>query len=102
MEYRFATAADPALLAGMNKQLILDDGHRNPMTLTGLKARMAGWLSMLLPPAVGCGSRKVSRAWCLRTYSNSPDLRGFQSLKSTDASSIAIDGTWRYSQTLSP
>src|SRR5438067_9662402 len=45
MEYRFATAADAPVLAVMNQQLIRDEGHRNPMTLPELEARMAGWLA---------------------------------------------------------
>ena len=45
MEYRFATTADAPALAAMNQQLILDEGHRNRMTLPELEARMAGWLS---------------------------------------------------------
>jgi GNAT superfamily N-acetyltransferase len=44
MHYRYAQSADAALLASMNKQLIEDEGHRNPMTLPELQRRMAGWL----------------------------------------------------------
>lgn len=44
MEYRQATAADAPALAEMNWQLIRDEGHRNPMTVAELAARMAGWL----------------------------------------------------------
>ena len=44
MNYRFATPFDAALLADMNHQLIRDEGHRNPMTITELEARMRGWL----------------------------------------------------------
>jgi len=44
MEYRPATPADAATLAAMNHQLIRDEGHRNPMTVAELEARMAGWL----------------------------------------------------------
>lgn len=42
--YRDATAADARVLAEMNQQLIRDSGHRNPMTLSELEARMAAWL----------------------------------------------------------
>jgi GNAT superfamily N-acetyltransferase len=41
---RRTTAADVALLAAMNQQLIADEGHRNAMTLAELEARMRGWL----------------------------------------------------------
>src|SRR5262245_29279755 len=44
MEYRPATAADAPALAAMNWQLIRAGGHRNPMTVAELTARMAGWL----------------------------------------------------------
>jgi GNAT superfamily N-acetyltransferase len=45
LEYRQATLADAPALAAMNWQLIRDEGHRNPMTVGELEARMAGWLS---------------------------------------------------------
>jgi GNAT superfamily N-acetyltransferase len=45
VEYRFATTADAPALAAMNQRLILDEGHRNRMTLLELEARMAGWLA---------------------------------------------------------
>jgi GNAT superfamily N-acetyltransferase len=44
LQYRPATPADAATLAAMNHQLIRDEGHRNPMTVAQLEARMAGWL----------------------------------------------------------
>jgi ribosomal protein S18 acetylase RimI-like enzyme len=44
MEYRRATVADAPALAAMNRQLIRDEGHRNPMTVAELEVRMAGWL----------------------------------------------------------
>ncbi|HEX4614093.1 MAG TPA: GNAT family N-acetyltransferase [Urbifossiella sp.] len=45
MEFRPATPADAAALAAMNGQLIHDEGHRNPMSLAELEARMSGWLA---------------------------------------------------------
>jgi ribosomal protein S18 acetylase RimI-like enzyme len=45
LEFRRATVDDAALLARMNQQLIRDEGHRNPMSLAELQARMAGWLA---------------------------------------------------------
>ncbi len=44
MNYRFAAASDAAILAGMNHQLIRDEGHRNAMTAAELEDRMRGWL----------------------------------------------------------
>ncbi|RBP47414.1 acetyltransferase (GNAT) family protein [Roseimicrobium gellanilyticum] len=43
--FRLATPDDGSLLAGMNHQLIQDEGHRNSMTLLELEERMKGWLS---------------------------------------------------------
>ena len=45
VNYRFATAEDAPCLAAMNRQLIADEGHRNPMSPEELRDRMAGWLA---------------------------------------------------------
>jgi len=45
MEYHIATETDLDLLAQWNKELIQDEGHRNPMTVTQLRDRMREWLS---------------------------------------------------------
>lgn len=45
MDYRHATLDDGPLLAQLNKQLIEDEGHSNPMGLPELEARMRGWLA---------------------------------------------------------
>jgi len=42
--YRFAAPPDAPLLAGMNQQLIRDEGHRNRMSVAELEDRMRGWL----------------------------------------------------------
>lgn len=44
LTYRFATFADLDILAELNRQLIQDEGHRNPMNLAQLRDRMQGWL----------------------------------------------------------
>ena len=44
MTFRRATSNDCALLAGLNHQLIRDEGHRNKMTVAELEQRMRGWL----------------------------------------------------------
>jgi len=44
MQFRFAVPADAAALAPLNQQLIRDEGHRNPMNLAQLEARLRGWL----------------------------------------------------------
>ena len=42
--YRVATADDVPALARMNRQLIDDEHHRNPMNLTELETRMRSML----------------------------------------------------------
>ena len=44
MKYRYATRDYLDVLAEWNKQLIIDEGHRNTMTQQQLRERMAGWL----------------------------------------------------------
>jgi GNAT superfamily N-acetyltransferase len=44
LTWRNATDNDLGLLADWNHQLIRDEGHRNPMTVAQLEARMKGWL----------------------------------------------------------
>jgi GNAT superfamily N-acetyltransferase len=39
-----ATPGDAPLLAAMNKRLIEDEGHSNPMSVLELERRMRGWL----------------------------------------------------------
>ena len=45
MTFRHATLDDCLLLAGLNHQLIRDEGHRNQMTERELEQRMRGWLA---------------------------------------------------------
>jgi ribosomal protein S18 acetylase RimI-like enzyme len=45
LTHRLATAEDAPVLAEMNHQLIHDEGHRNPMTVTELEQRMRCWLA---------------------------------------------------------
>jgi predicted acetyltransferase len=45
MTFRRATLDDCTLLAELNHQLIRDEGHRNPMTVSELEQRMRGWLA---------------------------------------------------------
>ena len=44
MIHRRATPGDAPQLAQFNRQLIRDEGHRNPMNLTELTVRMRAWL----------------------------------------------------------
>ena len=53
MRYRRAVAADVSLLAGLNRQLIRDEGSRNPMGPDRLEARRRGWLEGKV--WIGCG-----------------------------------------------
>jgi len=45
VSYRRAAVEDAPALAVMNWQLIRDEGHRNPMSVAELEARMCAWLS---------------------------------------------------------
>jgi predicted acetyltransferase len=45
MNFRRATLNDCALLAGLNHQLIRDEGHRNKMTVPELEQRMKSWIA---------------------------------------------------------
>jgi len=45
LDFRAAASGDAPRLAVMNRQLILDEGHRNRMTLPELEERMREWLS---------------------------------------------------------
>jgi len=44
MEYQKALLKDSRTLAQMNRRLIVDTRHRNPMNLSQLNRRMRGWL----------------------------------------------------------
>ena len=44
MEYRRATVTDAPMLASMNWQLIQDEGHRNPMTVTEKEGQRLAWV----------------------------------------------------------
>jgi ribosomal protein S18 acetylase RimI-like enzyme len=45
MTFRAATVDDCPFLAELNHQLIRDEGHGNPMTVSELEQRMSGWLA---------------------------------------------------------
>jgi predicted acetyltransferase len=45
MNYRIAGVEDAGLLGEMNKHLIEDEGHRNPMSVSELQNRLAEWLA---------------------------------------------------------
>jgi len=45
LSWRFASTGDLPLLGELNLQLIADEGHRNPMNVQQLEARMRVWLS---------------------------------------------------------
>src|SRR5450432_1103037 len=44
-QFRFATVDDAAMLSVMNRQLIVEEKHRNEMTMDELIQRMRGFLS---------------------------------------------------------
>jgi len=44
MDFRIANSEDVELLGDWNQQLIQDEGHRNPMTISQLRERMREWI----------------------------------------------------------
>ena len=44
VEFRIAGKRDLRLLAELNRELIEDEGHANPMSVAELEKRMRGWL----------------------------------------------------------
>lgn len=52
MNYRLADSKDLELLAGMNAQLIEDEGHQNEMGIRELEARMKSWLENIYEAAI--------------------------------------------------
>lgn len=44
IEWRQATESDLDFLAKWNRQLIADEGHRNPMNVAELRQRMSDWI----------------------------------------------------------
>lgn len=70
LEFKLATPDDAAILAEMNRQLIIDEGHRNRMSLVQLQDRMAGRLRSDYRAVIFlCGS--VIAGYVL--YRNDPD-----------------------------
>ncbi len=51
--FRYAGSEDVEVLGAMNKQLIDDERHRNPMNAAELVERMRGWLEGEYRAAVG-------------------------------------------------
>lgn len=45
LHWKLAKLEDSPLLARLNLELIVDEGHHNPMNLVELEARTRGWLS---------------------------------------------------------
>jgi GNAT superfamily N-acetyltransferase len=45
LAWRYASDADLGFLSDWNHQLVRDEGHRNPMTVSQLADRLKGWLA---------------------------------------------------------
>jgi predicted acetyltransferase len=70
LTFRRADVHDTPLLATMNQRLIRDEGHRNPMNLGELTARMAAWLGGDYEAAIfSCAGAAVGYA----LYRREPD-----------------------------
>lgn len=59
MDYRTAGKADIPMLAELNRQLIRDEGHANPMSVTELEERMRAWLVRAYTAVVFLSEDKV-------------------------------------------
>ena len=65
MNYRITTTDDLQHLAEWNHQLILDEGHRNPMDIPQLKERMREWTTTGGRTAVVIEENGVAVAYAL-------------------------------------
>jgi GNAT superfamily N-acetyltransferase len=62
LTWHLASEPDLPLLAEWNHQLIRDEGHRNPMSLSELEARMSAWLKSEYRAVVFSQERPVAYA----------------------------------------
>jgi GNAT superfamily N-acetyltransferase len=62
LTWHHASDSDLPLLAEWNHQLIRDEGHRNPMSVAELEARMSGWLKSEYRAVVFTQERPVAYA----------------------------------------
>lgn len=77
MEYRVAGKRDIPLLAELNHQLIHDEGHPNPMSVTELEDRMRAWLMRAYSAVLFSSGDKVVGYALYRTDSSGIFLRQF-------------------------
>ena len=63
LTWRFASEADLDLLADWNRRLIVEDLHRNYLTVPELRARLEGWMSAReYQPVIFSDSEPVAHA----------------------------------------
>jgi len=74
--WHYATDSDLDLLASWNHQLIADEGHRNPMNVLELRARMQGWLPDEYRAVIFSAPEPVAHA-LFKVNSDSIHLRQF-------------------------
>jgi GNAT superfamily N-acetyltransferase len=99
LNFREATVQDCEQLATFNRQLIRDEGHRNPMSLEELGARMSGWLSAGEYRAVVFEAAARPCGYALfRRDSDSAYLRHFfvaQEFRRRGIGTAALEWLWR-------
>jgi len=77
MQYRPAAEEDIALLAELNRQLIEDEGHANPMSVMELGNRMRAWLVRPYTAVIFTDAGKVVGYALYRTENTGIFLRQF-------------------------
>ncbi len=74
LTWREASEPDIPLLAAWNHQLIRDEGHRNPMTVTQLAERMRGWLHEDYRAVIFTAASPTPSACAYVLYKQEPQL----------------------------
>jgi predicted acetyltransferase len=77
MTWRLATKRDCRILAELNLQLIVDEGHRNQMDAAELEARMENWLDEAYEAALFEVAGEVAAYALYRVQSGEIYLRHF-------------------------
>lgn len=77
MEHRIAGAEDLPLLAELNRQLIEDEAHSNPMSVTELEERMRGWIARTYTAVLFTSADRVVGYALYRTDNTGIFLRQF-------------------------
>jgi GNAT superfamily N-acetyltransferase len=72
LQLRRAEDADLSAIARMNKQLIEDEGHSNPMSVAELEERMRGWFTSDWHIDLLCTDEHIVVGYAVYQYRNNP------------------------------